>query len=414
MSLLPLDWELLPLTDVCLRATKFDPFAIGRLTIRYVDIGSIDGSRHALSDVPTLLAASAPTRARQIVRTGDTVFSTVRPYLEKIAYVGADLDEEFASTGFCVLRPGPRLDPRWLFHFSTSRLLLEQVLPHQRGVSYPAVRDKDVLSAMIPLPDMTVQRRIVEVLEEHLSRLDAAKELVHLGMLRARSLVVSAIEEALGVAGGEPMTINQLAQSVRNGIFVSRPKVNGEGVAILRIGAVRSLALELTDLRYSERTEEELRAEGALLSSGDLLFTRYNGNPRYVGACAVVPDLRHPLTYPDKLIRVVLDRKLANPEFVALACSAGAGRAQIHNAVKTTAGQAGISGRDLKAVCIRVPEVGIQDEIVGTVRKQLDAVRSLQGSLSDGVRRATGLRRALLHAAFSGRLAIKDSGAVAS
>lgn len=229
MNALPLGWDSRSLSDVCLRPKKSDPVALGRSTIRYIDIGSVDGSRHSVTDVPTLEAASAPTRARQIVRTGDTVFSTVRPYLEKIAYVGVGLDDEFASTGFCVLRPGPRLDARWLFHFSTSRLLLDQVLPHQRGVSYPAVRDKEVLAAEIPLPNIVTQRRIVEILEDHLSRLGAAARSLDVVAYRSRSLLLSQLAREFRPSSGAESTLGAVADWGSGGTPKARTPTFYEG-----------------------------------------------------------------------------------------------------------------------------------------------------------------------------------------
>src|SRR5206468_2698975 len=112
----------------------------------------------------------------------------------------------------------------------------------------------------------------------------------------------------------------------------------------------------------------------ALLAGGDLLYTRYNGNAELVGACAVVPGDAGALTYPDKLIRAVPDRQRVDPSFLALACTFGAGRQQIRSSVKTTAGQAGISGRDLKSVMIRVPELEIQRRVVSSMAARLEDI----------------------------------------
>lgn len=175
MSELPAGWSSAPLRDLTLPITKVVPIDAGRETIRYIDIGSVEGERHALNDVQEIFADGAPSRARQLVAGGDTVFSTVRPYLEKIAYIDDSLEGEFASTGFSVLRPGPSLVPKYLFYFSISKMMLDQVLPLQKGVSYPAVLDKEVRSAIIPLPPLAEQRRIVEILEYQLSRIEAGQ-----------------------------------------------------------------------------------------------------------------------------------------------------------------------------------------------------------------------------------------------
>jgi len=150
---------------------------------------------------------------------------------------------------------------------------------------------------------MDEQQRIVDILEDHLSRLDAAEGELNNALRRASTLRNAVVRAELARFEGPLRTIHQLSDSVRNGIFVSRAKAEPNGVPILRIGAVRPLSLDLGDLRYSERDELDLQREDSLLAPGDLLFTRYNGNPRFVGACAVVPENAGPLTYPDKLAR---------------------------------------------------------------------------------------------------------------
>ena len=300
------------------------------------------------------------------------------------------------------ISPAENLDQNFLFHYLTSRRA--DLNAGSQGSAQGVITRSDLRSLSLPLPPIEEQKRIVDILEDHLSRLDAASN----GVLTARSHVdglrLSLISRQLNSAGGDFRTIDEVSMTVRNGIFVSRPGSTPNGVPILRIGAVRSLALDLSDLRYSGRDERSLAAEGSLLNTGDLLFTRYNGNPQFVGACAVVPANIGPLTYPDKLIRVVLDARLVLPEFVALACSVGPGRAKIQSFVKTTSGQAGIAGRDLRNISIRVPALDIQANLVQRVTIELEAITRLIGDMAAASRRAGRLRRSLLAAAFSGRL----------
>ena len=190
-------------------------------------------------------------------------------------------------------------------------------------------------------------------------------------------------------------TLGELAISVRNGIFVSRPGSDPSGVPILRIGAVRSLRLDIDDIRYTGLTSDDPAIDGSLLRPGDLLFTRYNGNPEFVGACAIVPTEVGDLTYPDKLIRVVIDEQLALPSFVALACAGGASRSFIRSCVKTTAGQAGISGRDIRAVPIPLPPIGEQRRIVELLEEHLSRLDFAEKSLGITLRRLDRLRESV-------------------
>ena len=64
------------------------------------------------------------------------------------------------------MRPDSKLvEPRFLYHYLYSDLLLDQVLPLQTGVSYPAIRDGDLKGASIPLPTLEQQAKIVKKLD---------------------------------------------------------------------------------------------------------------------------------------------------------------------------------------------------------------------------------------------------------
>ncbi|MFF3259502.1 restriction endonuclease subunit S [Streptomyces sp. NPDC002932] len=262
----------------------------------------------------------------------------------------------------------------------------------------------------IPLPPLAEQRRIVEALEGHLSRLDEAEDGIWRAMRRAGSLKRRFLADATDVEGemSKDATLGEVSQSVKNGIFVSRPGLEPLGVPILRIGSVRPLKLDASDVRYTGLSAESDALCGALLSEGDILFTRYNGNPDYVGACAVVPAALNDLTYPDKLIRVVVDRSQALPEYVALVCSAGAARDHIRRRVKTTAGQVGISGKEIKAIPFSLPDLEEQAARVQRYREASSAVETLQDVTRRSQVRGRHLRGAILRRAFEGELVPQD------
>ena len=172
---LPPNWSSLALGELCSSVEKVDPANLGRDDFWYVDIGALEPSSSSLEKVINIPTANAPGRARQLIRNGDSIFATVRPYMKKVAYIPKEFDGQIASTGFCVLRPiQEKLHSKYLFYFLLSDQLLDQVLPLQRGVSYPAIRDNDLKNAHIPIPPIDEQNKIVELLEDHLSRLDAS------------------------------------------------------------------------------------------------------------------------------------------------------------------------------------------------------------------------------------------------
>lgn len=299
--------------------------------------------------------------------------------------------------------------PRYLLHYFRWLALSKQFAADARGVGIHHIGRASLARRVIPLPPLSEQRRLVEILEEHLSRLDGAYTGLQGASRRTAALKAAVTTAELDDAEGQDHVLGEICASVRNGIFVSRAKSAPNGVPILRVGAVRPLSLDLSDLRYSERSAEDLAAADGLLAGGDLLFTRYNGNAHYVGACAVVPTGVGHLTYPDKLIRVRLQRNIVDPDFVATALSIGKGREQIKSRVKTTAGQSGISARDLRQVTVRLPSLVRQQVAVRRMRRHLAASDSLAAVIKVASQRTDAIRWALLQSAFLGRLTGRES-----
>jgi hypothetical protein len=183
--------------------------------------------------------------------------------------------------------------------------------------------------------------------------------------------------------------LGDLALEVRNGISA---KPDGDsGTRILRISAVRPMALNTGDTRFLQGAASAW--EAYRLRADDLLFTRYNGNPSLVGVCgrvaAATQDL---LVYPDKLIRVRLDTQLALPSFVERAVHVGESRAFIDGKTKTSAGQVGISGADLKDVPIRLPPINEQRRIV----TKLEALQSRSRRAREALERIGELEHRLV------------------
>lgn len=198
------------------------------------------------------------------------------------------------------------------------------------------------------------------------------------------------------------VALGDVVDSIKNGVFVSRAKSEPDGVPILRIGAVRPMSLDLGDLRYSRMSEECLRDKDALLVEGDILFTRYNGNPDLVGACALV-STSVALTYPDKLIRARVSKEVALSSYVALVFSSQDVRSQVRLSVRSTAGQAGISGSDLRSVRVPLPPLGEQRRIVAALEAELSRLDAADKQLAQAEARLTSLRARFVEDTCLGR-----------
>lgn len=167
MQSLPDTWRTVKLGDVTEPVQRKAPASEFFDTFNYIDISAVDNVSKKVGGNLELKVGEAPSRARQLVRSGDILVSTVRPGLNAVAAVPAGLTNAVASTGFCVLRPHPTaLLPEYLFHFVTTGPFVQSLVSRQKGGAYPAVTDDDVRSVPIPLPPLSEQQRIVEILQE--------------------------------------------------------------------------------------------------------------------------------------------------------------------------------------------------------------------------------------------------------
>jgi type I restriction enzyme S subunit len=210
---LPADWRWALIGEVTVPVDKDDPSKQPDREFVYLDISSIDNTRNQVVEPKYYRGADAPSRARQVVKANDVLFSTVRTYLRNIALVPEAYEGQIASTGFCVLRGSTDLLGRYLFHYVLTNEFLEEIGKLQRGVSYPAVRDDDVRNQLIPLPPVPVQKQIIDAIETQLTRLDAAEtalKRVQTNLRRYRAAVLKAACEGRLVP-----TDAQLAQAVK-------------------------------------------------------------------------------------------------------------------------------------------------------------------------------------------------------
>ena len=281
----------------------------------------------------------------------------------------------------------------------------------KQGTTVNSVETSKLLGFEIPVAPRSQQAKIVAEIEKQFSRLDEAVanlKRVKVNLKRYKAAVLkAAVEGKLAPTAGpwKQVALGDVTTSIRNG-YSKKPDAE-QGTRIFRISAVRTMKLDTNDVRYLSGTPADY--EPFLIEPGDVLFTRYNGNRDYVGVCARVPASLPPTVYPDKLIRVRVPSSMLLPEFLVILASTGRAREYIDSKIRTTAGQSGISGGDLKVLPLDIPRVTEQLQIVAEVERRMSVVEELQASVQANLTRADRLRQTILSQAFSGRLLGQDT-----
>lgn len=193
---LPEGWRWVKLGEVVNDIEKVNPKKNPDQEFIYIDIASIDNKQQRIANPKKYLGKNAPSRARQLVKYGDILFSTVRTYLKNIAIVNESYDGQIASTGFCVIRPQTNINNKFIFWYIQTDDFLNPLNQLQRGTNYPAVRDSDVLSQYIPLPPLPEQEQIVSEIERRFSVVEQIERIVDQSLKQAERLRQSILKKA--------------------------------------------------------------------------------------------------------------------------------------------------------------------------------------------------------------------------
>ena len=172
---IPESWEWVRLGEITYNNGQKKP----NEKFSYIDIGSINNIYQELNIEEKILNANkAPSRARKIVKYGDILYSTVRPYLHNMCIINKEFSEEpIASTGFAVISCTDSLFNKFLFNYLRSPAFDEYANhgDNAKGIAYPAISDTKMNLALIPLPPLAEQHRIVAKIEELLTMIERMK-----------------------------------------------------------------------------------------------------------------------------------------------------------------------------------------------------------------------------------------------
>ena len=255
--------------------------------IDYFDIASIDNINKEITGFTTYTFVEAPSRARRMIKKDNILVSTIRPNLNAVALFDMNTQNvPVASTGFCVLDCKEDTNPRFLFYYLQSRFFVNEMVSQATGASYPAVSDKIVRSAHIPVYSYDEQVVIADMLDKVTYIIAKRKQqLAKLDELVKARFVEMFGDPVLNPYGFEKVPLSELAE-IKIGPFGSllhkedyieggHPLLNPSHIVDGNI--VPDKKLTISDEKYNE-------LEAYHLHFGDVVM----GRRGEMGRCAVV------------------------------------------------------------------------------------------------------------------------------
>ena len=198
---IPDSWEWVRLGSIVYNRGQMKPTS----DFCYVDIGSIDNKRQRLGDTENIITPDkAPSRAKKIIDVGDIIYSTVRPYLHNMCIIDRQFSlQPIASTGFATMTCYSGLLNKYLFYYLLAPDFDNYAndTENSKGVAYPAINDDRLYKALIPLPPLSEQHRIVAKIEELLPYIErygkAEEHITALNTTFPEALKKSILQEAV-------------------------------------------------------------------------------------------------------------------------------------------------------------------------------------------------------------------------
>lgn len=323
-------------------------------------------------------------------------------------------------------------EPKFLLHYFRWQALTGRFIEHSRGVGIHHVGRARLASWLTPLPQRDEQRRIVDLLEDHLSGLDAADKGLSLSLSRLNGLRQQAIIHAIaaadvpdrvdaalddvGTADGDLPSLpvgwswarlGDVAHVV-GGVTKDAKKQSDPSfveVPYLRVANVQRGHLHLDTV--SRIRVDPAKAKALRLEDGDVLLNE-GGDRDKLARGWVWEGQIDDCIHQNHVFRARVHEPRLDPYFLSWTANTFGGRWAERNG-KQSVNLASISLSMIRKMPVIVPSVGEAQRLVALLREQLTSYDRLEAALTESRRRGTILRRSLLAAAFSGRLTGQSS-----
>jgi type I restriction enzyme S subunit len=326
----------------------------------------------------------------------DILVAKITPCFENGKIVQATIGRErgAGSTEFHVIRPDERyLDARYLLHFLRQPNVRAVGAQRMTGTAgQRRIPESFLAELQIPVPDMTNQRRVADVMVAA-DRLSLARRAV---LERLDELTKAVFSETFGSPDGQlwpTITVGAVALQVTDGEHLT-PKREQSGIKLLSARNVRDGYLEFENVDYIGQEEYERIRRHCAPQFGDILIS-CSGT---IGRVAVVET-----TEPFALVRsaalVKPNTKLITAEYLATYLRTPALKAKMLQSAKASS-QANLFQGPIKQLPVPLPPLELQFRF----GEQLRAISLLRQQYQGQLSQLQDLLSSIRHRAFAGAL----------
>jgi len=355
-------------------------------------------------EVPVIAGGRTPSCYHNVSnREGTTItVSASGAYAGYVQYFEIPIFASDCST--IKVKDEHKFSPKFLFYMLQASQ--RDIYGFQRGSGQPHVYPSQLVGLSVPAPSIDEQCKMVELLEDHLSRLDAALADVKQAKVKAaqfrKSLLQSVFEGQYSASSDtwEHRAIGDFAEAKGGKRLPKGTKWSDAPTAHPYIRA--------TDFKFGEINTEDLvhvpdsvwkSISRYIVAENDVLITIAGT----IGEIAVVPSGLAGANLTENAAKLVFDHEYVMPAYLSLYLQSPSVQQEFRELSRATT-QAKLALYRIATVKIPVPNLHEQQEIVQFVDEKLRYLSSSLSQISAIQLQASSLRSALLQAAFTGQL----------
>lgn len=392
-------WEALTLGDLGKWVTGSTPPSSDNANwgddVSFVTPGDI-GYGGKLGDVARRISNIGADRVRR-VKPGSVILVCIGT-IGKVAWTDQEITTNQQINTLEVDQS--RFDIRFVHWLLASPSVQEKLWHNSTSTTVALINKKTLEKIPCSVPPLDEQRRIVETLDDHLSRLDKALAELDRSEVLAKSLLASAMSTAFSDAQAPRKAIGEFAE-VKGGKRL--PKGTPWSPAPTAHPYIRS-----TDIKAGLIDEENLvfvpdvvwdSISRYTVAEGDVLVTIAGT----IGQTGVVSSKLHGANLTENAAKIVAPRDLVEPHFLEMYLRSPRVSQEMQFLARATT-QPKLALYRIQEILVPLPPLGEQVAILDRLHKVQDAHRVSQTRVQELQRQISDLRRSLLHSAFEGKL----------
>jgi len=257
-----------------------------------------------------------------------------------------------------------------------------------------------VENVKIPLPPLETQKHITRILDDAAALRDKTRQLIMEYDALAQSIFLDMFGDPVrNEKCWEKISLKNLLLDVKNGI-TRRPKSkkDEDGDVVLKLKHIRANYIDYNcENRILLDDKEKSNFD---IKIGDLLFIRVNGNPKYVGRCALHSNQDCKIYFNDHIMRVRYNTSKINGKFLCLYLNYPYGQLEIAKKIKTSAGQYTINQAGLETIKLIFPPIDLQNQFA----EKIALIEQQKELAKQELKESEDLFNCLLQKAFKGEL----------